>query len=428
MSERAVRFGGRGAGWNGAIGRLRLATALCAVGGLAACSDGAARLGDGGITTASLGISNQDRIIRKVGADGGAPSAAAPVGAAPARIDRAPLVPAQPSVAVSDIEPGPASPTMSRVPATSRVTAKAAAERRDSFGQSGSAAPTPVIGANNVPVIPPAPKRTALSTVSTYPATGSVSSRATPERRRVVSTSTASGSKHTVAPGDTLYALARRYGVSVGALTAANDVRNNAIRVGQTLVIPGRGGTIAKAPPAAVAAAAVDRAETVAVTTASVPPAAKAPAVRRAEEPRAEPERTVAARKSENTTPVKGAFRWPVRGKVIAGFGQRTAAGRNDGIDIAVPVGTPVRAAAAGKVLYSGSEIEGFGNLILVRHADSWVSAYANSSSNLVKRGDKVSAGQTIAKSGKSGDASQPQLHFELRRNSQPVDPTKHLK
>ena len=92
-----------------------------------------------------------------------------------------------------------------------------------------------------------------------------------------------------------------------------------------------------------------------------------------------------------------------------------------------MPEGTAVRAAADGIVLYSGSELKDFGHLVLVRHDDGWVSAYANGSENLVKRGERVTRGQTIAKSGKSGRATQPQLHFELRRNSKPVDPERHL-
>jgi murein DD-endopeptidase MepM/ murein hydrolase activator NlpD len=86
-----------------------------------------------------------------------------------------------------------------------------------------------------------------------------------------------------------------------------------------------------------------------------------------------------------------------------------------------------VKAAENGTVIYSGAELQDFGKLILVSHANGWVSAYAHSSANLVKRGDKVSRGQVIARSGRSGNANVPKLHFELRKNSNPVDPLKHL-
>ena len=103
------------------------------------------------------------------------------------------------------------------------------------------------------------------------------------------------------------------------------------------------------------------------------------------------------------------------------------AGGANDGIDISVPVGTPVKASETGTVIYSGSELEDFGNLILLSHAGGWVSAYAHASTTLVRRGQKVSRGQVIAKSGRSGNATVPKLHFELRKNSNPVNPLQHL-
>ena len=116
-------------------------------------------------------------------------------------------------------------------------------------------------------------------------------------------------------------------------------------------------------------------------------------------------------------------FRWPARGRIIQGF----KAGGNDGINIAVPEGTSVKAAEAGVVAYAGSELKGYGNLILIRHPNGFVSAYANNGELEVKRGDTVKRGQIIAKSGQSGNVSSPQLHFELRKGSTPVDPTSYL-
>lgn len=118
-------------------------------------------------------------------------------------------------------------------------------------------------------------------------------------------------------------------------------------------------------------------------------------------------------------------FRWPARGRIIQGF--KGGAGGNDGINIAVPEGTAVKAAEGGVVAYAGSELKGYGNLVLIRHPNGFVSAYANNGEIDVKRGDTVKRGQTIAKSGQSGNVASPQLHFELRKGSQPVDPTNYL-
>ena len=115
-------------------------------------------------------------------------------------------------------------------------------------------------------------------------------------------------------------------------------------------------------------------------------------------------------------------FRWPARGRIIQGF-----QGGNDGINIAVPEGTSVKAAEGGVVAYAGSELKGYGNLVLIKHPNGFVSAYANNGSIDVKRGDQVKRGQIIAKSGQSGNVSSPQLHFELRKGSTPVDPTNYL-
>jgi murein DD-endopeptidase MepM/ murein hydrolase activator NlpD len=117
------------------------------------------------------------------------------------------------------------------------------------------------------------------------------------------------------------------------------------------------------------------------------------------------------------------AFRWPVRGRIIEGFKQ----GSNEGINIAVPDGTNVKAADDGVVAYAGNELKGYGNLVLIRHPNGFVTAYANNGEIDVKRGETVKRGQVIAKSGASGNVSSPQLHFELRKGQTPVDPTAYL-
>lgn len=150
-------------------------------------------------------------------------------------------------------------------------------------------------------------------------------------------------------------------------------------------------------------------------TVASAPqPVAAAPA------PTKEPDATSALQPAAPAAE----FRWPARGRVIAGFG---GSGANEGVNIAVPEGTPVKAAEAGTVAYAGSEVKGYGNLVLIKHDNGYVSAYAHNGDLDVKRGQKVTRGQTIAKSGQTGNVTSPQVHFEIRKGSTPVDPMRYL-
>ena len=116
-----------------------------------------------------------------------------------------------------------------------------------------------------------------------------------------------------------------------------------------------------------------------------------------------------------------------MRGRVIAGFGRKPNGQQNDGINLAVPEGTAVKAAEDGVVAYAGNELKGYGNLVLVRHANGYVTAYAHASEIMVKRDDQVKRGQVIAKSGQTGTVTSPQLHFEIRKGSAPVDPMQFL-
>jgi murein DD-endopeptidase MepM/ murein hydrolase activator NlpD len=120
-------------------------------------------------------------------------------------------------------------------------------------------------------------------------------------------------------------------------------------------------------------------------------------------------------------------FLWPVSGNVISSFGQAGGGARNDGINILAPRGTPVRSADAGTVTYVGNELKGYGNLVLIRHDNGYVTAYAHSDTVTVSRGDRVQRGQIIAYAGATGDVNQPQVHFELRLNTKPVDPVPYL-
>ena len=117
------------------------------------------------------------------------------------------------------------------------------------------------------------------------------------------------------------------------------------------------------------------------------------------------------------------AFLWPVEGAVIDGFGPKAAGRRNDGINIAAREGEPVRAAAEGLVVYAGDELEGYGGLVLVSHAGGWVSAYAHNRALLVAENQIVAQGQVIAEAGGAGGVDRPQLHFELRRGGEAIDP-----
>jgi murein DD-endopeptidase MepM/ murein hydrolase activator NlpD len=131
--------------------------------------------------------------------------------------------------------------------------------------------------------------------------------------------------------------------------------------------------------------------------------------------------------KTSDATGALPTFRWPVRGKVITSYGAKTNGKANDGINLAVPEGTPVKAAEDGVVAYSGNELKGYGNLVLIRHSNGYVTAYAHASELMVKRGDTIRRGQVIAKSGQSGEVASPQLHFEIRKGSTPVDPLQFL-
>ncbi len=120
-------------------------------------------------------------------------------------------------------------------------------------------------------------------------------------------------------------------------------------------------------------------------------------------------------------------FQWPLRGQIVSEFGAKTGGLHNDGINIAATQGAAVRASEAGVVVYAGNEVRGFGNLLLIRHADGWMTAYAHVDEMLVKRDEQVRRGQTIAKVGRTGNVTTPQLHFEIRRGTRSVNPREFL-
>jgi len=125
--------------------------------------------------------------------------------------------------------------------------------------------------------------------------------------------------------------------------------------------------------------------------------------------------------------PSRNTFLWPIEGSVISGFGAKPGGKHNDGINIAAPVGSEVRAAKSGVVAYAGNELRGYGNLVLIRHDGGWMTAYAHNDALLVGKGDVVRRGQVISHSGRSGGVSRPQTHFEIRHDGEPQDPLRLL-
>jgi len=223
-----------------------------------------------------------------------------------------------------------------------------------------------------------------------------------------------------VNPGDTLRGIARRYHLSAAVLARANNLNPTAqVRVGTRLAVPTR--------TAAASSIAVPQTIAAAPRRVTMMAASRQQTARLAEAaPTAEEKAAVTPVKAEATGALPS-FQWPVHGRVIASYGAKANGRANEGINLAVPDGTPIRAAEAGTVAYAGNELKGYGNLVLLRHANGYVTAYANASKLLVKRGDKVKRGQVIAKSGETGAVTSPQLHFEIRKGSTPVDPLRLL-
>jgi murein DD-endopeptidase MepM/ murein hydrolase activator NlpD len=281
------------------------------------------------------------------------------------------------------------------------------------------------------------------------------------------------GSPIVVAQGDTLETISTRYGVPSAALLSANGLSSASdVKGGMRIVVPvyhADGHALASAEPSKAKKKGEDVANANSPKTAKVKTADKARESdknkvaadgRKATEDKAasaDQDKTVASADSgksakgkkpaidsaptgnvengdaQTKAPLTGAqadasgvepeFRWPARGRIIQGF----KAGGNDGINISVPAGTSVRAAESGVVVYSGDGLKGYGNLVLIKHPNGFVTAYGNNGELDVKRGDQVKRGQVIAKSGDTGNVNAPQLHFELRKGSTPVDPTSYL-
>jgi murein DD-endopeptidase MepM/ murein hydrolase activator NlpD len=235
---------------------------------------------------------------------------------------------------------------------------------------------------------------------------------------------------YTVQRGETIGAIARAHNVTEQQLLEANNLPDaRSLRAGQSISIPGQAGTkqaLAAATPQTRAAPRADHASASAddATEGTLQESEQAKPstdVKMTTSKQVEPSCEAAL---SNPLPRMGkTFRKPVEGLVIGQFGPQRDGTVNEGLTISVPKGTPIKAAENGVVAYVGDELPGFGNLILIRHAEEYVTAYAHADAIMVKKCEVVKRGQTIATAGATGDASQPQLHFEIRKNAKPVDP-----
>lgn len=194
------------------------------------------------------------------------------------------------------------------------------------------------------------------------------------------------GVYHVVKRHETLWRICKTYGVDMEYVARINGIRDpSKIRVGQRIFIPG-----------------ATRVLDVKVPTEDIIP-------RRGSKVKAKPH-----------------FIWPVKGRLIRGFSQKKG-NRHDGIDIAAPLGTPIKAAASGRVVYSDEKLAGYGKLVIIEHPGNYYTIYAHNSINLVKEEQWVKQGEVIAKVGKSGNAKGPHLHFEIRKGSKPLNPMSFL-
>ncbi|NPU12963.1 peptidoglycan DD-metalloendopeptidase family protein [Bradyrhizobium sp. 83002] len=268
---------------------------------------------------------------------------------------------------------------------------------------------------------------TVAAAPAVQPVATPVAAAPTAPRHMAVAAPATPSTVHFVNRGDTLASIARQNHLSAAELARANNLdQASPLKLGARLTVPGKVAAVA-APVAPVATVPQAVATVPApVPTTRVATAGPVQSARLAQANPAPEKEEEPARPAETTSSLP-TFRWPARGKVITSYGAKTNGKSNDGINIAVPEGTPVKAAEDGVVAYAGNELKGYGNLVLVRHSNGYVTAYAHASELMVKRGDPIKRGQVIAKSGQSGEVGSPQLHFEIRKGSSPVDPLQFL-
>lgn len=217
------------------------------------------------------------------------------------------------------------------------------------------------------------------------------------------------GVYHRVAKGQTLYRIGLAYGLDAGYLARVNGITDpTRIKPGQKIFIP-----------------RADRVKSV-----SQPGPKKPSSVTKSTSSTWKLSANAKRSGSRTTTPppnpVKGKFAYPIKGKIVKSFGNQ--AGRiNQGVEFSAPFGSPVNSAAAGKVIYSGNGIKGYGNLIILKHADSFYTVYGFNSKNLVASGVEVKKGEKIALCGKPPGGNQARLHFEVRHGKKAVNPIFYL-
>jgi murein DD-endopeptidase MepM/ murein hydrolase activator NlpD len=245
---------------------------------------------------------------------------------------------------------------------------------------------------------------------------------------------------HRIERGETLYSVSRRYNVDTRSLALLNGMaRPWTVYPGDELLLPPLARDQSRSLPAPepvkvaskppVKAPSAKPSKQLEVLDATDGPIALTPGAAGAAIPKAPsaPKEIRVVGNPQDGPKGSHEFIWPVSGNVSRGYGAGDDGARNDGVNIEVPRGTPVKAAASGEVVYAGDELVGFGNLVLIRHSGGWITAYAYSDSLKVKEGDMVAQGQMIATSGATGNASSPQVHFELRKGKEPVDPADYL-
>ena len=227
------------------------------------------------------------------------------------------------------------------------------------------------------------------------------------------------GVYHTVQRGQTLYRISRVYRVDANQLARINRLRNRSqLQVGQRLFIPGAHGV--KYVPATAVATASKKPPVKPRAPSPKPAIVSRRASKVSKAPDRKAPRPVAAKR--RVAAAKGTFVWPIKGTVVKRFGQKGSQA-NKGIEIAAVGGSAVVASAAGKVTYSGNGIKGFGNLIILKHDDSYFTVYGFNRSNLVRTGNFVSKGQRIALAGRPPGGGRARLHFEIRRGKEAVNP-----
>lgn len=242
-----------------------------------------------------------------------------------------------------------------------------------------------------------------------------------------------------VKAGDTIYSVSRLFDVNQYDIARQNDLRSPyTIHQGQLLRLPSEEGRQAREEEqgnAPVRLTQVDRTDLSAPSDGAVRPSKKPVAdsnkpgyVKPTSKPKIA-QKTRPKSKITAKTPKRSSskFLQPVKGKVISNYGPKKGGLHNDGINIAAPRGTPIRAAENGVVVYAGSELKGSGNLVLVRHSDRWMTAYAHMDKFAVKRGDVIKRGAKLGTVGSTGSVSKPQLHFEVRRGTEAINPKRYM-